>query len=221
MAWGILEDRTINELSGAPFASVMRTGRDLRLDDVRLLAPVAPSKVMAVGLNFRSHLGQRPVPEYPGLFAKYPTSVIGSGEAILLPPDANNVHYEGEMVLVIGRRAKNVPVERAKEYVFRVTAAPHRPSPAMPHASPPQAASPPPASPPSAAERIPVPHRPAPAPPRHSPVPAARDAEPAVSSSLTSPASHADRSADSIATDTRLHSSTSCFNCRFPAALNE
>jgi 2-keto-4-pentenoate hydratase/2-oxohepta-3-ene-1,7-dioic acid hydratase in catechol pathway len=87
-----------------------------------LLAPVEPSKVIAVGRNFRSHLGDRPAPEWPGLFAKYPTSIIGPGDSIVLPPDANNAHYEGELVLVIGRRAKDVPRERALEYVFGVTA---------------------------------------------------------------------------------------------------
>jgi 2-keto-4-pentenoate hydratase/2-oxohepta-3-ene-1,7-dioic acid hydratase in catechol pathway len=57
----------------------------------------------------------------PGLFAKMPTSIIADRDTVILPPDANNVHYEGEMVLIIGKRAQNVPVDKAKEYVFGVT----------------------------------------------------------------------------------------------------
>jgi 2-keto-4-pentenoate hydratase/2-oxohepta-3-ene-1,7-dioic acid hydratase in catechol pathway len=121
-AYGILEGQNIHELSGTIFASPRRTGRTVRLADARLLAPCEPSKVIAVGLNYRSHIGTRPVPTEPGLFAKYPTSIVGPGDDIVLPPDSKNAHYEGELVIVIGKTAKNVPVERAKEYVFGVTA---------------------------------------------------------------------------------------------------
>jgi 2-keto-4-pentenoate hydratase/2-oxohepta-3-ene-1,7-dioic acid hydratase in catechol pathway len=122
VSYGILEGDRIRQLEGDLFASPRPTGQSVPLADVRLLAPVEPSKVIAVGRNFRSHLGDRPAPEWPGLFAKYPTSIIGPGDSIVLPPDANNAHYEGELVLVIGRRAKDVPRERALEYVFGVTA---------------------------------------------------------------------------------------------------
>jgi 2-keto-4-pentenoate hydratase/2-oxohepta-3-ene-1,7-dioic acid hydratase in catechol pathway len=74
-----------------------------------------------VGLNYKSHLGERPAAKYPGLFAKYPTSIIPHGDTIRIPQDANNVHYEGEMVLVIGKRASRVSKEEAKSYVFGVT----------------------------------------------------------------------------------------------------
>jgi len=121
-AYGVVEGQSIHELSAAPWASPARTGRTHALGGVRLLAPVEPRNVLAVGLNYRSHLGQRPVPAYPGLFAKYPTSIVGPEEEIRLPADAKNVHYEGELVIVIGRRAQDVPVERAREYVFGVTA---------------------------------------------------------------------------------------------------
>ncbi|HLB38476.1 MAG TPA: fumarylacetoacetate hydrolase family protein [Gemmatimonadales bacterium] len=121
-AYGMLEGETIRELAGSPFESSRATGRTLRLADVKLLAPVEPSKVIAVGLNYRSHLGNRPVAEYPGLFAKYPTSVVGPDADIVMPPDATDLHYEGELVLVIGRKAQNVPVAEALGYVFGVTA---------------------------------------------------------------------------------------------------
>lgn len=122
ISYGILDGRTVRELDGDIFASPRQTGRQHALDEVRLLAPVEPSKVIAVGLNYQSHLGNRPPSEYPGLFAKYPTSIVGTGDSIVMPPDAENLHFEGEMVIVIGRRAKNIAPERAGEYVFGVTA---------------------------------------------------------------------------------------------------
>ena len=120
-SYGILEGDAVRELRGDLFSSPKATGRRLRLSDVKLLAPVEPSKVIAVGLNYKSHLGERPSATYPGLFAKLPTSIIASGADIVIPADSKNTHYEGEMVIVIGKRAKDVPEADAKTYVFGVT----------------------------------------------------------------------------------------------------
>ncbi len=125
--YGILEGDTIRELKGDLFAdplvsSPTPTGRRVKLAEVRLLPPCDPKKVIAVGLNYKSHLGTQQPAAYPGLFAKYPTSLIAHGDDIVIPPDAKNVHYEGELVLVIGKRAKNVSVANAKAHVFGVTA---------------------------------------------------------------------------------------------------
>ncbi|HXW07889.1 MAG TPA: fumarylacetoacetate hydrolase family protein [Vicinamibacterales bacterium] len=122
VSYGILDGDTIRELKGNLFDGATATGRTAKLADVRLLAPCQPSKVIAVGLNYKSHLGERPGAAYPGLFAKLPTSIIGPEEAIVAPPDAQNLHFEGELVVVIGRRAKNVSVADAPRYVFGVTA---------------------------------------------------------------------------------------------------
>ncbi|GBD31838.1 Homoprotocatechuate catabolism bifunctional isomerase/decarboxylase [bacterium HR33] len=122
ISYGELEGETIYQLEGDIFSDHRRTGKTVRLSEVRLLAPVEPSKVICVGLNYRSHLGDREPAPYPGLFAKYPTSIIGPEEAIVMPPDASDLHYEGELVVVIGKRAKNVSVEDAPEYIFGVTA---------------------------------------------------------------------------------------------------
>ena len=120
-SYGMLEGETILELSGDLFQSSRSTGKSVRLADVTLLAPVVPSKVIAVGLNYKSHIGESPAAKYPGLFAKMPTSIVGPGANIVIPPGANNVHFEGELVVVIGRRAKNVSVADAPQYVFGVT----------------------------------------------------------------------------------------------------
>jgi 2-keto-4-pentenoate hydratase/2-oxohepta-3-ene-1,7-dioic acid hydratase in catechol pathway len=122
VSYGVLEGDTVAELAGDLFANPKLTGRKVKLADVTLLAPCVPSKVIAVGLNYKTHLGERPSATYPGLFAKLPTSIIGPEAAIVVPPDAKNVHYEGEMVLVIGRKAQRVSEADALQYVFGVTA---------------------------------------------------------------------------------------------------
>lgn len=121
-AYGMVDGNTIRELSGDLFGSPRPTGRTVALSEAKLLAPVVPSKVIAVGLNYRSHLGTTPPAAYPGLFAKMPTSVVGPDAEIVIPAGATNVHYEGELVVVIGRRAKNISAADAAQYIFGVTA---------------------------------------------------------------------------------------------------
>ncbi|MCH7782611.1 fumarylacetoacetate hydrolase family protein [candidate division KSB1 bacterium] len=121
-SYGILDGEIIRELDGDLFASPRPTGRNVRLAEVRLLIPCEPSKVIAVGLNYRSHLGNSPASEYPGLFAKYPTSLIAHEEEIVIPADSENLHYEGELVIVIGKKAQNVSIADAPDYIFGVTA---------------------------------------------------------------------------------------------------
>jgi 2-keto-4-pentenoate hydratase/2-oxohepta-3-ene-1,7-dioic acid hydratase in catechol pathway len=121
-SFGILEGDNIRELRGDLFANPQPTGRAVRLADVKLLPPCVPSKVIAVGLNYKSHLGTQAVAAYPGLFAKYPTSIIATGENIVIPFDAKNVHYEGELVVVIGKVASKVSVQDAPSYIFGITA---------------------------------------------------------------------------------------------------
>ncbi len=120
--WGVVEGEVVAELAGPPFDGEERTGHVVDLERVRLLAPTTPSKVLAVGLNFRSHLGDREAPSEPGLFAKLPTSIIGPGQAIEIPVDAEVVHAEGELVVVMGKPTRNVSPEEARERVFGVTA---------------------------------------------------------------------------------------------------
>ncbi|PYS55716.1 MAG: fumarylacetoacetate hydrolase [Acidobacteria bacterium] len=122
--YGILEGETIHDLRGNIFADAEPTGKTLRLSDVKLLAPCEPLNVAAVGRNYKSHIADRniaPAP-YPPLFWKPASCIIGTGENIVLPEGANNVHYEAELVVVIGKKAKNVSTADAHKYVFGVTA---------------------------------------------------------------------------------------------------
>lgn len=120
--WGLLQGDEVSPIRGDPFGEHRVMPAGIPLSELTLLPPVKPSKVIAVGLNYQSHLGERAPSAYPGLFAKYPSSIVGPGAAIVRPPDSRNLHYEGEMVIVIGKEASRVTVEEAGEYVFGVTA---------------------------------------------------------------------------------------------------
>ncbi len=120
VSYGVLEGETIHELRGDIFDSIERTGDTVALGAVRVLSPTAPKKVVAIGFNYGSHLGDAEPAAEPGVFAKYPTSVIPHESEITYYADATDLHYEGEMVLIIGRTAKNVPKEEANDYIFAV-----------------------------------------------------------------------------------------------------
>ena len=124
ISYGILEDENVRELHGDIFAGAEPTGKVLKLADVKLLAPCEPPKVAAVGRNYKSHIADRnlePAKE-PGLFWKPSSCIIGTGEDIVLPEGANNVHYEAELVVVIGKMGKHIPAAEAAKHIFGVTA---------------------------------------------------------------------------------------------------
>jgi len=89
----------------------------------RLLSPVAPSKIVAIGLNYKDHAAEqgKPLPKEPLMFLKPSTSVIGPDAPIVLPPDAGRVDHEAEVGVVIGRRAWQVSEPDASKYVFGLT----------------------------------------------------------------------------------------------------
>jgi 2-keto-4-pentenoate hydratase/2-oxohepta-3-ene-1,7-dioic acid hydratase in catechol pathway len=122
-SYGTLEEQVVRELHGDIFAGAEPTGKTLRLSDVKLLAPCEPSKVLAVGRNYKSHIADRNIdtPKEPGIFWKPISCIIGSEESIVLPDGAENVHYEAELVVVIGRKGKNIPEADVAKYVFGVT----------------------------------------------------------------------------------------------------
>jgi 2-keto-4-pentenoate hydratase/2-oxohepta-3-ene-1,7-dioic acid hydratase in catechol pathway len=121
ISYGILEGDIIQQLSGDIFNNPKPTGKTIKFENVKLLTPCEPSKVLAVGLNYKSHLGDREPSEYPGLFSKYPTSIVGHEDYIKMPLDATELHYEGELVIVMGKVATKVSEEDAADYVFGVT----------------------------------------------------------------------------------------------------
>lgn len=120
-SYGVLDGDTVRELSAAPWNGGKPTGRTTPFSSVKLLAPAEPSKVIAAGLNYKSHIGEQQPAKHVGLFAKLPTSIVGPEADIIYPDDATNVHFEGELVIVIGRKASKVSKEDALDYVFGAT----------------------------------------------------------------------------------------------------
>ncbi|MGC8908454.1 MAG: fumarylacetoacetate hydrolase family protein [Desulfomonilaceae bacterium] len=93
------------------------------LGAVKLLPPCTPSKVVAIGLNYRDHAEELglALPEEPLLFLKPPSSIIGPGETILAPPQSKRVDYEAELAVVISRTARQVKAEKAADYILGYT----------------------------------------------------------------------------------------------------
>jgi len=120
--YGILDGETIRELAGNFLHEIVPTGTTLPLGEARLLPPCEPSKVLAIGRNYKSHLGDRTPLLYPGVFIKLPSCIIATGEAIVIPEGASDVHHEAELVIVIGKTASRVSKEDAPNYIFGITA---------------------------------------------------------------------------------------------------
>lgn len=120
-AYGILDGESIRELRGNLFGTHQETGARHKLSEVKLLYPCEPGKILAVGLNYKSHIGERKPPANPEIFFKPVTALLSPEEPIVIPGGARNVHFEGELVLVIGKKAKNVSPAEAREVIFGVT----------------------------------------------------------------------------------------------------
>jgi 2-keto-4-pentenoate hydratase/2-oxohepta-3-ene-1,7-dioic acid hydratase in catechol pathway len=110
IATGVLDGGDVQPLRGTFFEAPVPTGEAIPADDVRLLAPVLPSKVVAVGRNYADHAKEmgEDVPDEPLLFLKPSTAVIGPEDPILRPPIGERLDYEGELAVVIGRLARRL-----------------------------------------------------------------------------------------------------------------
>lgn len=118
--YGKLVDDHVHPITGDIFAQFSLDENKVALDTLELLLPVTPEKVFAVGMNFASHMSS-PSDRPPPLFLKLPSSLILSGQTVQVPSDARNVHFEGELVIVIGKEARNIPEDQVADVVFGVT----------------------------------------------------------------------------------------------------
>jgi 2-keto-4-pentenoate hydratase/2-oxohepta-3-ene-1,7-dioic acid hydratase in catechol pathway len=121
--FGVVESDTVTRITAAPWESHVTTSDVRSLSDVRLLAPTAPSKMVAIGLNYKSHLGDRTPPSVPEPFFKTPSCVVGQGDTIVLPKDSNLVQEEAELAIVFGKRCRNASKENALDFIFGYTCA--------------------------------------------------------------------------------------------------
>jgi 2-keto-4-pentenoate hydratase/2-oxohepta-3-ene-1,7-dioic acid hydratase in catechol pathway len=117
------ESGKVRELAGDPFEGVEATGVVRRLDEVHLLAPVVPGKIVAVGLNYKDHAREmgKEIPEEPLLFLKAPSALNDPGGEIVYTPQSQRVDYEAELAAVVGRAAKNVKAREAAAFILGYT----------------------------------------------------------------------------------------------------
>jgi 2-keto-4-pentenoate hydratase/2-oxohepta-3-ene-1,7-dioic acid hydratase in catechol pathway len=120
----VMEDK-VGPVEGSLFGEFRRLEVDQNLDEVRLLAPVSPGKIICVGRNYTAHAKEHgaEVPSVPLIFLKPPSAVIGPGEKILLPPQSNQVEHEAELAVVIGQQGRWISAENALEYLLGYTIA--------------------------------------------------------------------------------------------------
>ena len=121
ISYGAVEGDMVKELSTSPFEHHEITDHTHGLSEVKLLSPCVPTKILAIGLNYSSHLDDRAAPTEPMVFYKTPTSVIGPGDTIIRPNDTAKLDAEGELVIVIKDTCRNVPKAEAMQHILGYT----------------------------------------------------------------------------------------------------
>lgn len=116
----VIKGRTAHLVNGNVFGTLEPTGETAPLSRVQFLPPTAPTKIVAMALNYYSHAGARK-PDVPMPFLKVPSSLVGHGGAIVQPPDSKNLHPEAELVIVMGRRASKISEAQVNDYIFGYT----------------------------------------------------------------------------------------------------
>lgn len=123
--YGVLEGTQVRTATGDPFSGLTPGAAAGSLESLTLLPPVHPGKIIAVGLNYVDHVKEggrdRDVPDEPVIFMKPQSALIGNGATIELPTDTENIHYEAELAVVIGKRARRVSEADAYDYILGLT----------------------------------------------------------------------------------------------------
>ncbi|MBA4376034.1 MAG: 2-hydroxyhepta-2,4-diene-1,7-dioate isomerase [Anaerolinea sp.] len=120
---GWLNGDRIGLIDGNLFGEYRRLEASIPMNGVKLLAPVVPGKIICVGRNYAEHAQEQgfEIPESPLLFLKPPSAIIGPNEEIVIPIQSNRVEHEAELVIVIGKRGRWIPVEKSSEHIFGYT----------------------------------------------------------------------------------------------------
>jgi len=124
--YGLLQaDRSVQVLDAPPWLGGQPTDLKLEMESYELLAPCAPTKIVAVGKNYRDHAAEMgtPPPERPLIFLKPPTAATADGQPIYYPPDSKRVDYEGELAVAIGDRVSHCAPEEARSFIWGYTIA--------------------------------------------------------------------------------------------------
>ena len=123
--FGWLFEDQVGQIDGDPFSAFRRLEPEFPVDKVHILPPVKPQKIICLGRNYEAHAKEHGVEmgEIPTLFLKPPSSIIGPGDSILLPPQSQQVQHEAELALIIGKRGRWIPPDDAFDHVFGYTIA--------------------------------------------------------------------------------------------------
>lgn len=123
--YGWINEDMVGPLSGPPFGAYRRLEANIPLNKVKLLAPVVPTKILAVGRNYPEHAREHDeeVPDLPLIFTKPLSSIIGPEDAVILPPQSQRVEHEAELAVIISRRGRWISLEEAKEHILGYTVA--------------------------------------------------------------------------------------------------
>lgn len=118
--WGWMHENLVGKIDGNIFGDFRRHPVEIPIGQVNVLAPVVPSKIICIGRNYASHAAEHQVdlPEIPLLFLKPPSSLIGHGAEIILPPQSNQVEHEAELAVIIGKRGRWIKPEQVDQYIF-------------------------------------------------------------------------------------------------------
>ncbi len=120
----VLKDK-VGDLEGSPFAQFSRAEAIHSLEEVKLLPPITPTKIICIGRNYVAHAKEHDaeVPDVPLIFLKPPSTLIAQGETIFLPPQSQRVEHEAELAVVIGKSGRWIPPEEAHDHIFGYTIA--------------------------------------------------------------------------------------------------
>lgn len=120
----VLKDK-VGDLEGSPFAQFSRAEAIHSLEEVKLLPPITPTKIICIGRNYAAHAKEHDaeVPDVPLIFLKPPSTLIAQGETIFLPPQSQRVEHEAELAVVIGKSGRWIPPEEAHDHIFGYTIA--------------------------------------------------------------------------------------------------
>lgn len=123
ISYGLVENSKIHQISGDIFSDFKKTDKIFDLSKVKILTPVEPSKIVAVGLNYKDHARElnAPLPQEPILFLKATTSLIAEKESIIYPKSVGRLDYEAELAIIIKKKAKDIPEKKVKDYILGYT----------------------------------------------------------------------------------------------------
>tara|TARA_A100001037_G_scaffold291022_1_gene304577 strand:- start:32764 stop:33516 length:753 start_codon:yes stop_codon:yes gene_type:complete len=121
--YGIVSGDTVNRITGNPWEKYEVAKESESISSIKILAPTAPSKIIAIGLNYKSHLGDKTAPSVPEPFIKTPSCIVGPNDCIVLPTDSTIVQEEAELAIIFGKTCRNATKQNALDYVFGYTCA--------------------------------------------------------------------------------------------------